>query len=99
MTVSRSEVVATITGTRKRQGVVMDESQKQEVVAVEESDGCQISLEVGRTYNLGEYESLHIRIGIVWPCMLAKRNEAFDSAFGWARWKLSAVTPKRHRGK
>jgi hypothetical protein len=77
----------------------MDESQKQEVVKVVESDGCQISLEVGRTYNLGDYESLHIRVGIAWPCMLAERDEAFDSAFDWVRRKLSAATPARLRGK
>jgi hypothetical protein len=97
MTVSRSEVLATITGVWKRQGVVMDEQQKQEVVEIVESDGCQIPLEVGRTYNLGDYESLHIRVGIVWPCMLAKRDEAFDAAFAWVRRKLSAATPARCR--
>jgi hypothetical protein len=77
----------------------MDELQKQEVVAVVESDGCQIPLEIGRTYNLGDYESLHIRVGIVWPCMLAKRDEAFASAFEWVRKKLSTATPSRLRGK
>ena len=77
----------------------MDESQKQEVVGVRESDGCQIPVEVGRTYNLGDYESLHIRVGIVWPCMLAGRDEAFDAAFEWVRRKLSAATPARLRGR
>jgi hypothetical protein len=77
----------------------MNESQKQEVVKVVESDECQISLEAGRTYNLGNYESLHIRVGIVWPCMLAEREDAFDSALVWVRRKLSAATPARLRGK
>lgn len=77
----------------------MDEKQDQEGVGLEETDGCRISVEMGRTYNLGNYESFNIRVGVVWPCMLAGREEAFKEAFDWVRGKLSAATPARLRGK
>jgi len=57
------------------------------------TDGMSITVEGGRTLNLGNYESARIGVTVTVPCDKDTLNDAYDFATEWVSQKITeAVT-------
>lgn len=64
---------------------VGDPSQADETLAVRRfvTEPARVSVEMGMTVNLGNYESARITVALVVPCYYEERDAAYDFAKEW----------------
>jgi len=57
-------------------------------IFTEKADGMRITVEGGRTINLGNYESARIGVTITVPCDPASLNDAYNWATDWVSERI-----------
>ena len=58
----------------------------------------RVKVSIGRTYNIGNYESLRLDVGIEEDCEPESLESVFDSCAFWAQVRLRELE-RKHLGK
>lgn len=71
---------------------VSDPAVKNEVIKVHRflTEPSKVSVAMGLTINLGNYESARIDVGIVTPCYREEADAAYDYAHDWVEKRLGS---------
>jgi len=83
-----------IVGAVSKQQVIKGVEQAQEVTATETihsgvfNTGMAITVEGGRTLNLGNFESARVGVTVTVPCDHATLNDAYEWATNWVSEKI-----------
>lgn len=96
MPIQKRVVEGRITVTRSKSGEEKSRDVDREVVGdvVSSEPLGNVGLSIGRTKNLGSYESARVEVSIHIPCTLAEVDEAFESAEEWVVEKLDHTFAK-----
>jgi hypothetical protein len=83
---------ATISVKKTQLGRVLADSEKEEVISVRkfETEPATVSVSVGVTRNMGNFESLRLNIGVTIPCYLEEITEVEKQATDWVDDKIAS---------
>lgn len=91
--VEGKQAVATMTTTKVSSGQVVEETQEQEVVGEEKMEGpcATVTVGMGITKNLGNYESIKFNVSIAIPCAVDvdEIEETYTSGREWIDGKIN----------
>lgn len=81
---------AMITVRRTQVGKVLEDSSEEETIHVRkfETEPAYVSVRVGATKNMGNYESLRLEVGVTIPCYTEEITEVEKQATEWVDDKM-----------
>lgn len=85
----KKSAVGTITQDKKGVGQTFKEVKSKPITL--DDQHCTVTVALGHTRNLGNFESLRVDVSIAYPCNIGEEDETFDKAQNWVNAKMTEL--------